>query len=98
MLKKFKIPTILKNKFVLTPIIFVVWMLFFNDVDLLFVMRSKQELNAMQNEVEYLKEQNELTREQLHDLTTNKETLEKFARETYFMKKPNEDLFIVKTD
>lgn len=98
MLKKIKIPAVLKNKFVLTPIVFVVWMFFFNDVDLFFIMRSKQELNAMQKEVKYLKEQNELTREQLHDLTTNKETLEKFARETYFMKKPNEDLFIVKTD
>ena len=71
-------------------------MLFFNDVDLFFIMNSRRELNAMQEEVDFLKEQNERTREALHDISTNEATLEKFAREEYFMKKPDEDIFIVK--
>lgn len=73
-------------------------MLFFNDVDLFFILNSRKELNAMKSEVSYLKEQNEITREALLDLNTNEETLEKFARETYFMKKPNEDLYIVQSE
>ncbi|MCH2198081.1 MAG: septum formation initiator family protein [Flavobacteriales bacterium] len=94
-MKNFRIPKWLKNKYVLTPVVFAVWMLFFNDVDLFFIMNSRQELNEMKREAEYLKAETERTREALHDLNTNSETLEKFAREEYFMKKPNEDLYIV---
>lgn len=86
----------LRNKYVLTPIAFLVWMAFFNDVDLFFFWKSKREAKSMREEISYLKEEIELTRESLHDISTNQETLEKFARETYFMKKPNEDIFIVR--
>jgi cell division protein DivIC len=86
----------LRNKYVLTPIIFLVWMSFFNDIDLFFIMRSKRELKQMKEEVLYLQHENERTREVLHDITTNAASLEKFARETYFMKRPNEDVFIVR--
>jgi cell division protein DivIC len=50
----------------------------------------------MKREMAYLEEQNELTAEALKDLTTNDATLEKFAREEYFMKKKNEDLYVVR--
>ena len=93
---KWKIPTFLKNKYILTPIIFMLWVLFFNDVDLFFIIKSRGELRDMKREMEYLERENELTREALYDLTTNDATLEKFAREEYFMKKPNEDVFVVR--
>ncbi len=93
---KKRIPRWLRNKYVVTPIIFLVWMSFFNDIDLFFIMRSKRELKQMKEEVEYLKSENHRTREALHDITTNATSLEKFARETYFMKRPNEDVFIVR--
>jgi cell division protein FtsB len=38
------------------------------------------------------------TREELSLLKTNTQTIEKYAREQYFMKKDNEDLFIVNTE
>lgn len=93
---KRKVPKILKNKYVLTPLVFVIWVCFINEVDLFFIYRSRAELSDMKKEMEYLKEQNEITREALKDLTTNDATLEKFAREEYFMKKDNEDLFVVR--
>lgn len=93
---KKRIPKWLRNKYVITPIAFLVWMSFFNDIDLFFILQSKRELSQMKQEVEYLKTENERTREALHDITTNAETLEKFARETYFMKRPTEDVFIVR--
>lgn len=80
----------------LTPVIFLVWMSFFNDIDLFFIMKSKRQLRAMEAEIAYLEKENDLTREALHDINTNAETLEKFARETYFMKRPNEDIYIVR--
>lgn len=86
----------IKNKYVFTPLIFLVWMAFFNDIDLFFILQSKRELKSLQEEVQYFQYEIDKTRESLHDLTTNAATLEKFARETYYMKKPNEDIFIVR--
>ena len=37
-------------------------------------------------------------RNRLNELRTNNENLEKFAREQYLMKKPNEDIFIISPD
>ena len=34
----------------------------------------------------------------LEDLHTDKEGLERFAREEYFMKRPNEDVYIIKDE
>ncbi len=93
---KNKVIKALKNKYILTPVIFLVWMSFFNDIDLFFILKSKRELRGMEAEIAYLEKENELTREALNDISTNAETLEKFARETYFMKRPNEDIYIVR--
>lgn len=93
---KKKVIKALKNKYILTPVIFLVWMSFFNDIDLFFILKSKRELRGMEAEIAYLEKENELTREALNDISTNAETLEKFARETYFMKRPNEDIYIVR--
>ncbi len=82
----------------LTPLLFLVWMAFFNDIDLFFIARSKYELRQMNEQAAYLEREIELTREALHDLNTNAETLEKFARETYYMKRPHEDIFIVRSN
>lgn len=90
-LKKF-----LRNKYAVTAFGFLVWMTFFNDIDLLFIGKSKLELMNMKKEVQHFDLEIEHTREALHDLTTNKETLEKFAREQYFMKRDNEDLFVIR--
>jgi cell division protein FtsB len=93
---KKKVIKALKNKYILTPVIFLVWMSFFNDIDLFFILKSKRELRGMEAEIAYLEKENKLTREALDDISTNAETLEKFARETYFMKRPNEDIYIVR--
>lgn len=87
---------ILRNRYVFTPLLFLVWMAFFHDIDLFFMMKSKRELNEMKAQMEYLEKESEKTREALYDLTTNADTREKYARENYYMKRPNEDVYIVR--
>ena len=43
-----------------------------------------------------LEKEIEINSKKLNDLHTDKEGLERFAREEYFMKKPNEDVYIIK--
>jgi cell division protein FtsB len=86
----------LKNKYVLATLFFVAWVAFFNDINLFYIMECRMEVAALKKEVRTLHEKNERTKEILKDLTTNKQSMEKFARETYFMKKENEEVFVFK--
>ncbi len=43
-----------------------------------------------------MKDDNVRAAEALHDLTTNTYSLEKFARENYYMKRENEEVYVFK--
>ena len=68
----------------------------FNDIDLLYIVECRMEVSSLKREVRSLAEKNEKTKLILSDLTTNKQSMERFARETYFMKKDNEVVYVFK--
>jgi len=86
----------LKNKYILASVVFLAWVTLFNDIDLLYIIECRMEVRSLQQEVRLLAEKNEKTKLILRDLTSNKKSMEKFARETYFMKKDNEDFYVFK--
>lgn len=92
---KERLPAFFQNKYLIASAVFLLWVMFINDIDIFYVMRSRAELNAMKAEVHRLNEEASVAREALEDLD-NPANLEKFARETYFLQRPNEDVFIVK--
>ena len=53
-----------------------------------------KKLNKLKKEKQYYLEEIEKAEKKMDDLKNNKESLEKFAREEYLMKKENEDIFI----
>lgn len=89
------IPAPLKNKFVVATAAFVLWMVFFDTNSIISQYRLRVTLQNLENKKTYFKnsilETERMHRACFHD----DETLEKFARERYMMKKPNEDLFVV---
>jgi cell division protein FtsB len=90
-----KILPILKNKFFLVGVFFVVWIVFFDVNRLVSVFRHRAELREVKNEKKYLEEQISNNKYQLHLFKTDKKALEKFAREKYLMKKDDEDVFLI---
>ncbi len=54
-----------------------------------------QKLSDLQKNEQHLAQQIAETQEELKQLKTNAQTIEKYAREKYLMKKDNEDLFII---
>ena len=84
-----------KNKFFLVALAFVVWMTFFDKNDLLSQYQYHQEVNKLQEERDFYKEQNIKVAKDLDELTSDPQKLEKFAREKYLMRKDNEDVFVV---
>ncbi|MEN8230345.1 MAG: septum formation initiator family protein [Bacteroidota bacterium] len=85
----------LKNKYVLTISVFTIWMLFFDQNNMVDRMNMSGEIRQLEADREYYMEQIQKDSTRLHELTTDKENLEKYAREQFLMKKKNEDVFVV---
>ena len=85
---------LLRNKYFLSVVAFVVWMLFFDKNDILAQYEFKSQVSKLQEEKDFYVKEIEQVKKDLNELNTNLNTAEKFAREKYFMKKDNEDVFV----
>ncbi|MEG1579636.1 MAG: septum formation initiator family protein [Bacteroidaceae bacterium] len=56
--------------------------------------KQKQEINSLRAEIRKYKDMYKLDSTKLRELEVNPEAIEKIARERYFMKAVNEDVFI----
>lgn len=74
---------------------FILYIGFIDTHDLITQFRHKYKLYQIEKEMIYLEERIETARLQTEDLTTNRESLEKFAREQYRMKRENEEVFVI---
>ncbi|HEY9561657.1 MAG TPA: septum formation initiator family protein [Anseongella sp.] len=90
-----RIKYILKNKYYLTFLLFLIWMLFLDRNDIITQVQHVVGLNRINQDKEYYQEEIKKINNDLHELKSNKKQLEKFARENYLMKKENEDIFII---
>ena len=79
----------------LTIAVFSIWMLFFDQNNAVDRIRMGSEIRQLENDREYYLEQIQKDSARLSELTTNKENLEKYAREQFLMKKSDEDVFVV---
>lgn len=90
-----RLPSWLKNKYLLASAFFIIWMFFFDPKDVGSDLNRRAKLKDLQRTERNLDQQITDTRKELYLLKTNAQTIEKYAREKYMMKKDNEDLFIV---
>lgn len=90
-----KIPKILRNRYALVFVGFLVYITFFDAHDLISQMQIRWKLHKINQQKEYIESELQEAKDQTIELTTNKEMLEKFAREQYRMKRENEDVFVI---
>ena len=90
-----KIPSFLKNKYILVLIAVLVWFMFFDQNNLIQQYCYSRQLKDFRAEKEYYL--NEIARDSidLDKLKNNPEELERYAREKYLMKRENEDIYII---
>ncbi|MFM6976690.1 MAG: FtsB family cell division protein [Sphingobacteriaceae bacterium] len=86
---------IIKNKYFLGSLAFVIWMLFFDRNDLFSQYEYRQQVNKLKAEKDFYAKETKQVEKDILELSTQPATLEKFAREKYLMKKPNEDIFVI---
>lgn len=90
-----KLPAWLTNKYMLALLAFAAWILFFDRNDLLTQVQRHRELIELQQSKDYYSSQIRTERKELEELKSNPAALEKYAREKYYMKRDNEELFIL---
>lgn len=89
------IPPFIYNKYFLATSLFVVWMLFFDRNDFFTQMSRKSELREIEESKEYFAQKITEGKKFSMDMRSNAGAVEKFVREKYFMKRDNEDLFLI---
>ncbi|MCX6280097.1 MAG: septum formation initiator family protein [Bacteroidetes bacterium] len=90
-----KIFYVLINKYFLTTVAFVAWMVFFDSNNLLTRNKLQAKLDSLYQAKQYYLQEIRKDSALSHGLMNDSAQLEKFARERYLMKKDNEDLFLI---
>jgi cell division protein FtsB len=83
------------NRYLLASAAFGVWMLFFDKNDYFTQRQRALELQELNGKIAYYQQQIDATRKELLALQNDPFTLEKYAREKYYMKRDNEEVYLV---
>ncbi|NNF01404.1 MAG: septum formation initiator family protein [Bacteroidia bacterium] len=90
-----RLPWFVKNKYVISILFFLVWMFFFDQNDVLTQRSRAKQLKSLENQRDfYLSEIKKVKADKIA-LFSSDESIEKFAREKYYMKRENEDIYII---
>ena len=85
---------ILKNKYFLTIVGMIVWLVFFDKKDVFTQYDLIQKCPKLQKEKQYYIAEIKNNKRNLNELRTNMKSLETFSRKKYLMKKDNEDVYV----
>lgn len=88
---------ILSNRYVLVLIIFAFWMFFLDSNSWLIHHELDQEINELETNKEYYRKEIAKDRTVIEKLNDSFE-LESYARQNYYMKRADEDIFIIEYD
>ena len=85
----------LRNKYLFSVLFFIVWLSFFDKNDFISQYTYRKQLTGLRAEKQYYLDEIKKNKEDFRNLMGNPANLEKFAREKYFMKKDDEDIFLI---
>jgi cell division protein FtsB len=85
-------------KYVLVSVIAIVLIGFVDENSVWRHIKNKQTISDLQEEVQKYSELNRRNQEQIRLLDSNPKAIEKIARERYFMKADDEDIFVLSSD
>lgn len=94
-IKESRLLKIVKNRFFLATLVFAVWVIFFDQNSLIHWFRVRMRIMRQERQIEYYNREIKSIDEKLQELSSNKDSLEKFAREQYYFHEEDEDLYII---
>ena len=93
-IKDSKFFKLFSNIYILTSLIFFIWIFFIDSNSILVNLKLKKEINKLIDRKEVLERQIEIGKKIISNLK-NPDSLEKYAREKLYMKKDNEEIYII---
>lgn len=93
--EKYRMLKWLMNKYVITGLSFVAWMIFLDANNYFIHSELSEQIQNLENDIEYYEETLEEERELLNQLETNPEAFERYARENFGMHKEGETITII---
>jgi cell division protein FtsB len=85
---------IVSNKYLLISLLFAVWMLFLDNYSYMDQRQLNKQIDELQDNKKYYQEEIKKDNQSIK-LLKNQDQVEKYAREKYYMKRENEDIYIV---
>jgi len=95
--RKKPIVQFLSNRYVIIIVIFLVWMLFFDENSFLNHHELNKEIDKLEKSTDYYEKNIKKDKKDI-EILNNPDSLERFAREEYRMKKKEEDIYIIEFD
>jgi cell division protein DivIC len=86
---------VITNKYILTAFVFSVWNCFFDQNDWMTLRKKQAELTGLRADISYLRQEINTMDHERETLFSDKAKLERYARETYRMKREDEDIYVV---
>ncbi len=86
------------NKYSISIVLFLVWVVFFDSNSAVFMYKQYNELKDLKKQEAFLAQEIEEMTKQKEELFSNDDMLEQYARENYFFKKDNEDVFVIEEE
>lgn len=88
----------INNKYFYTGLLFLIWWIFFDQESLIVQYNLKSVKNGLEDQKQYYIEEIIKDQEAINTLQNDTVLLEKYAREKYYMKKDNEDVYVIVRD
>jgi cell division protein DivIC len=82
------------NRYIVVLLFFVIWMLFLDNYSYLEHRVLNHEIEEIEDNIDYYKAEIKKDSASIKQLKNN-DRVEKFAREKYYMKRENEDIYII---
>ena len=93
-IKNSKFFNIVSNLYILISVVFFIWIFFVDSNSMLVNIKLNREINELKERKEILENKIEMDQKIISNLQ-NTDSLEKYAREQLYMKKDNEEIFII---
>ena len=91
-----KIPNYLKNKYLIAVVLFIVWITFFDNFNIIKQSKIKKNIKQLEENKKFYIQEITKDSAKYYDLLNDAEKREKFAREKFLMKKEDEDVYIIR--
>lgn len=93
-INRYPVLRILANRYILVLLFFTIWMLFLDNYSYLDHRVLNNEIDELESNIQYYKKEISQDSIKIKKLKNSNE-IEKYAREKYYMKKENEDVYII---